>query len=327
MSERFTPVEYALSRGDLLEKPSERGRVSGRQPDRPLATTLSDLEVGMPEDTIRNIKDKLQITESVEALMVERETIIHQLEEALSYFSKEKEGTTPEKAAERANFGGDWSVLTRQRLEHPVGFVKYMFLKLKHIERLKPGSAANFLQKPSEFRGYVFDQIKKYEDVIDHVFGATEVTTSKVQNKLPSNLGVNAYGGRPVVFLDAARTDGTTLSEHQRHIVESHEAGHGVREFVGTEGDTLRSLLDMEQIPSKNRLYLSKPEEIAERMSQLKNYFGLRPTEDFNHAHLQYAREHYIMDTGLDNDMSYFFAGITPDREEAFIKLINELPI
>jgi hypothetical protein len=69
--------------------------------------------------------------------------------------------------------------------------------------------------------------------------------------------------------------------------------------------------------------YLSDPVEIIERMSQLKNYFGMTGDEVFTREHLRYAREHYIKDTKLDNFMQEFFLSITPETEDAFLVLIN----
>jgi hypothetical protein len=69
--------------------------------------------------------------------------------------------------------------------------------------------------------------------------------------------------------------------------------------------------------------YLFTPSEIAERMSQLKNYFGFSGDETFTKAHLDYARAHYLEDTGMDNSMRLFFEAITPETEAKFIELIN----
>ena len=73
--------------------------------------------------------------------------------------------------------------------------------------------------------------------------------------------------------------------------------------------------------------YLFRGEEVAERMAQLKNYFGLRGAEPFTKEHLEYARAHYVPDTGLDNSMTQFFQAITPDTEAAFLRLINSMGI
>ncbi len=69
--------------------------------------------------------------------------------------------------------------------------------------------------------------------------------------------------------------------------------------------------------------YLFSGVEIAERMSQLKNYFGFKGDEEFTLEHLRYAKEHYVIDTGFDNRMTPFLTAITPETEEEFIRLIN----
>ena len=73
--------------------------------------------------------------------------------------------------------------------------------------------------------------------------------------------------------------------------------------------------------------YMDTPMELAERMSQLKNYFGFSGDEKFTKEHLDHARKHYVEDTGHDNQMTQFFQAITPEREGAFIELINSVGI
>ncbi len=58
-------------------------------------------------------------------------------------------------------------------------------------------------------------------------------------------------------------------------------------------------------------------------MSQLKNHFGLKSDERFTKEHLDYARMHYVTDTGFDNRMTPFLKAITPETEESFLELIN----
>ena len=72
--------------------------------------------------------------------------------------------------------------------------------------------------------------------------------------------------------------------------------------------------------------YFSDPAEIVERMSQVKNYFGMSGTEKFTQEHLDHARERYIQDThsyGLQ--IQTFFDAI--DNDEKFIHLMNTLGI
>ncbi len=73
--------------------------------------------------------------------------------------------------------------------------------------------------------------------------------------------------------------------------------------------------------------YLFSAQEIAERMSQLKNYFGFSGAEVFTKEHLKYAREHYLNDIGLENGMRHFFEAITPETEEKFLLIINNYGI
>lgn len=290
---------------------------------------FENLSTSFPETVAQSVKDTLAVTETVEALVAEKDVLLRDVERALVYFSQ-KEGNQDDNLdvdVEKANFCGDWHELTRQRLEHPIGFLKYVLLKLRHLEDLKPGSKTSILQKESEFRQYIFDQLKKYDEVVSHVFSATELGIASDAGKNPHQLGVAKYGNRPTLFLDAQHKNGSALNDFQRGIIEAHEAGHGVREFVGTEKKALSQLLDLSKVDAAKAGYLANPEEIAERMSQLKNYFGMGPEDRFGKKHLAYAREHYLNDIKLDNTMSDFFAGITPDREAEFIRLINELPI
>ena len=146
----------------------------------------------------------------------------------------------------------------------------------------------------------------------------------------------------------------------QMSIIEAHEKGHQVRTYHGltekfragfdlsnvifTEeyAEVLKKELenqgeeyedsDKEQSLEEQRnehfnYYLFTAPEIAERMSQLKNYFGFKGAEVFTKAHLDYARQHYIEDTGMDNGMKLFFQGITSATEDAFIELINSTGI
>lgn len=139
------------------------------------------------------------------------------------------------------------------------------------------------------------------------------------------------------------------MSEKQLGYVEAHEKGHLIRQYVSdsnflkdyfsngfdqfkvvlSEADYmgLKSKYTSEytyEDATKELLdYLFSGVEIIERMAQLKNYFGMEGDEQFTKEHLDYARMHYLADTNMDNFMTYFFSGITPETEEAFLELIN----
>jgi hypothetical protein len=141
----------------------------------------------------------------------------------------------------------------------------------------------------------------------------------------------------------------------QQAIVEAHEKDHAIRRYYGKFFDNLfsgavnadcfientvtperyeeiKNLLPKNQkgeIPTfeeakKDALtYNTSAVEISARMAQLKNYFGMRGHEEFTKAHLDYAREHYVEDTGMNNNMAEFFHIIHPETEAKFLELIN----
>jgi hypothetical protein len=148
------------------------------------------------------------------------------------------------------------------------------------------------------------------------------------------------------------------LTEKQYSIIAAHEKGHRVREYLGSlderfqrgfdrskanftekDYDILKKDYDNQTSKQNGEFppfevekegyfdYLFSASEIAERMSQLKNYFGIQGAETFTKEHLQYAREHYVKDVGMDNGMVLFFQAITPETEDSFLELINECGI
>lgn len=128
---------------------------------------------------------------------------------------------------------------------------------------------------------------------------------------------------------------GQRPSTKQLSIAEAHEKGHQIRDY-GARNQFLKEwfgrgfdphAVSWEEEDAEKRqhaeAYLFSAMELAERMNQLKNYFGMRGDEQFMKAHLDYARAHYVTDTGLDNAMTHFFQAITPETETAFLELIN----
>lgn len=72
---------------------------------------------------------------------------------------------------------------------------------------------------------------------------------------------------------------------------------------------------------------LESTDEIIERMSQLKNYFGMKGNEQFTKEHLDYARKHYGEDTGFVLQIKMIFDLITKDTEKNFLDVINNLGV
>ncbi len=144
---------------------------------------------------------------------------------------------------------------------------------------------------------------------------------------------------------------GKLLTVKQKSIAEAHEKGHVIRPFderfpffneyfqsgfdlsvsvfTDEEIEELRKQGDngpeipTEHIIEGGMLYLFSAMEIAERMAQLKNYFGMKGDEQLTAEQLAHARAHYVEDTGLDNNMTSFFKAITPQTEKRFLELIN----
>jgi hypothetical protein len=137
----------------------------------------------------------------------------------------------------------------------------------------------------------------------------------------------------------------------QMSIIEAHEKGHAIRTYDRLRGHFARGFdttkmeygdkdfemdvlmrkkddsgtkdFSRENMRAETIRYLFSGTEIAERMSQLKNYFGMKGSKKFTSEHLHYARDHYIVDTGMDNRMKQFFQAVTPETEGAFLELIN----
>jgi hypothetical protein len=145
---------------------------------------------------------------------------------------------------------------------------------------------------------------------------------------------------------------GTTArpTTEQLSMIEAHEKGHSIRtydhltekwqdafdisnmEITAEDIEHLRTFGSISatderdvrtQVDDCLRHYLFSADEIAERMSQLKNYYGFAHDEVFTKEHLEYARSHYVQDLGIDNHMTLFFKAITPKTEDRFLEIIN----
>lgn len=231
------------------------------------------------------------------------------------------------------NFEGDWTIIFRQRLEHPSSFRKYVQSKYdlpteeektsSYFESKKSGETV-CLEKPRDVpRDTWVSMMHNYQKNIEEVFNATDYKKSSDTNRTPKNLGQSdGYGDRGTVFVDAKK-DGKPLSDRHKNIIEAHEKAHGI--FMGlTNGEKRR----INYVFDYNKIGygLDKTaDEILARMSQLKNYFGFNGNQTFTLDHFRYARKHYVEDTGLDNNMKEFFGAIIPERENDFVDLMNTI--
>ena len=164
----------------------------------------------------------------------------------------------------------------------------------------------------------------QFQENVKSAFRATGYVNAAEAGKLPRHLGLGGNLGEPgIVFKDAAK-DGRELTPRQKDIINAHEKLHGVmKNLTEGEGKELRSVLNNTKIGYKKSVLA---DEYLARMSQLKNYFGMKGSESFTETHLDLAKQHYVQDTELDNNMTNFLAGINEETREGFIKAINEYP-
>ena len=246
-----------------------------------------------------------------------------------------------------ANYEGDWTTLLKERLLDPEIKRQFISKREQYMTSLTPENATMMAlpyidEKMKEQivvaqKHLIEDnyrrQIEKYDENLEHVFSITNIGPAARSGKTPAILGTNDYGGQGTVFNDAKQAtfeedllgiEGKPLSVRQKNIIEAHEKGHGVREYLGQDRTEISGAIDEKTFPTPElKKYMMEPTEIIERMSQLKNYFSFKGSEKFTKEHLAYAREHYVADTGLDNRMTWFFKAITPETEEKFIEVIN----
>ena len=244
-----------------------------------------------------------------------------------------------EKVQAQANYPGDWTLLLRDRFSNPKNIAVFNNIKANVSETMKngrPGTGEN----PKDFKSHYRYQLKDQDKILDRVFSETNIGYTEEQRSVFGN-GRGSIDNPGWVHIDAQKPDGTKLNNRQMNILESHEKGHGLRDFVSpAEKKFFEDAFDVENIASSYKPksptdapaeevleYISRPEEIAERISQLKNYFGFSADEQLTKKHIEYARTHYVKDTGYDNSMTVFFMGITPSKIDAFLELVNLYPL
>lgn len=187
------------------------------------------------------------------------------------------------------------------------------------------------------------------------VFSFTDIEYSEIGYVSSNSSG---QGGTIGIFCKNSNSNTNEFFEETtliKNITESHEKGHLIRDYH-QESDFSKKLLaafdyrkvsfSFDELEFIKKLYLhiyseipeeeeivsmaikeiSSTKEIVERMSQLKNYFGMSGEEKFTKEHLKYARKNYIKDTGMHPlQIKPFFEAIS--NEDEFILLMNTLGI
>lgn len=239
-----------------------------------------------------------------------------------------------------SNYPGDWTLLLRDRMFDPITKEKFIKTRQDAMVNMEEGKmppkkeGVVSLAKETNYQDHYQKQIDEYEENVQRIFNSTGYTTSEENRKEPRVLGTGNIGQTGTVFSDAIKSDRSELTPREKNIIEAHEKGHGVRDFVSSDRRDFKDAIDLD-IVEKDDLetgtrqigYLSTAEEIAERMAQLKNYFGMTAVDTFTKDHLKYAAEHYVVDVGLDNNMSLFLKAVTGKTVDKFIDTINKYPL
>lgn len=238
--------------------------------------------------------------------------------------------------AKHANYEGNWSELALHRMASPDFRQKFITYIEQSAQALpKPAEVGVSIAKGANINPdqYRTDRIDNYDD--NHAKVASRVDYAPAANfgKKPSNHGTSpAYGEPGAVFSDS------DLTARQKDIIAAHEMHHSL---VDSKGSAPNSIVlpafdtakiaewndELHAAGSEKRAplgYMSDPKELMARMAQLKNYYGMSGEERFTQEHLDHAKEHYVADTELDNNMTLFFRMI---RDEEFIDAINRLPV
>lgn len=236
--------------------------------------------------------------------------------------------------AETADYQGNWMLAQQERMTGQDFQAKYDGMVDDSLPSLKEGSAGVF-DKPEQFQAYHKSLAETLADRSEHVYATVGYAPAKEYGLSPHQTGRGGVGEQGTVFSDATTMDGTPLTDRQKDIIAAHEAYHGMVKAPGTvqaelsksfdSGVYFNEIVDGEGL--KQPGYLQKPDELMARMAQLKNYFGMKDGQEFTKGHLEYARAHYVEDTGLDNSMSVMFRIISSRTEPNFLRAMNTLPV
>ena len=187
----------------------------------------------------------------------------------------------------KGNFIGDWTTLLQDRMKDQTTRNKFIASKIGILTSSAPYDRQNSLEKEETTKKYHYDQIRDYDNKIAKAFSFTTYVKSGEMAHSTDSLGSSKENG--TVFIDAT-INGRPLSDEEKNAIEAHEKGHVLREFKINSEDFSKGF-DFSVIPEdiKRPMYFRKPDELAERMSQLKNYFGFKGGELFTRQHLAYA--------------------------------------
>ncbi len=257
---------------------------------------------------------------------------------------------------QQANYEENHSLLLFERLTNPIILDRLVnnlyedistidYSKFSYYDLMSFREAGDYLAYGEEW--VKKDIRKKILSRIEQVKKSTEIHYTP-KGYLDSS-GETAPG--KVGIICGQNPSGLYESALTKNIAEAHEKGHVIRHFHDTSffSQKIRFVFDFNLINISQeeyqqaierihqdisfdeyidflRDYMERTDEIIERMSQVKNYFGMSGTEEFTQEHLNYAREYYVQDTRMYRlQIQPFFDAIVDD--EGFVKLMNSLGI
>lgn len=236
--------------------------------------------------------------------------------EVVKRFLQERQGwkQATEKIAEIANSKDNCTIVMLERLRNPVIY-KQMF----ELSRAYETSRRGLNETPVWLLNNIQERFKRATEAV-----ATETFIKESPDAKSDTWGIASY---------KKRDDGTPQTTQDLTITEAHEKFHRIHP-TGFPSDPAyfnelyRGVLDGSRIKRLTKTqeqydYMLSAAEIAVRMSQLKNYFGMQGDETFTLVHLRYAQKNYVKDTGHDNNMSAFLWAVTKETEKQFLHLIN----
>lgn len=231
---------------------------------------------------------------------------------------------------ETANYQGNWTNLALSRMSGPDFRQKFDNWVSYNTSRLP--DELGMLDRAGLTAAEYSTRTSQFSEALETVGSVVQYGPAESYGKKPSSLGTSeAFGEPAVMFSDS------NLSDRQKDIIAAHEMFHSLVDSQGAgPKELVRRGFDVNKIAEKNDQliaageakkplkYHQSPDELMARMSQLKNYFGMTGSEAFGQDHLDYARQHYVSDTGLDNSMTLF---LEMARDAEFVQLMNELPL
>lgn len=227
-----------------------------------------------------------------------------------------------------ANYQGNWTEVEYGRLLDPTIRARYFATKTEHAPEAFHQESDDLFAKKTELTAEEFAKaLQEYDEAVQEIFSYTVYGPAKdFELHTPRDLGFSkGFRDHGTVFQDAAHKDGAPLTSRQKGIIEAHEKLHSVMRLL-TQGER-KELSPMRNIGAKIGYgEKSGADELLARMGQLKNYFGFKGDEEFTKEHLDYARKHYVLDTGLDNNMTELLVAIGKNEENSkqFIALMNK---